>query len=58
MSKYQMATLSVLTAAMLALLIALQTSSHPRSVAAPMPADSSAPPLPAPIEVSHWHLVQ
>jgi hypothetical protein len=50
MSKYQMALLTVLAAAMWAVLIVLDPPYRASSLV-PMPADGSAPPLPAPIEV-------
>jgi hypothetical protein len=51
MSKHQMAMLSLLAAAMFTVLIALESQRYSASSFVPMPADGSAPPLPAPIEV-------
>jgi hypothetical protein len=50
MSKYQMAVLILLTAAMWTAYAALSPR-YPAASVVRMPADGSAPPLPAPIEV-------
>jgi hypothetical protein len=51
MSKTQMAMLSLLAVAMFTVLIALDLHRYPATRFVAMPADGSAPPLPAPIEV-------